>query len=193
VAAGALALAAVVAWTAFGDGGTSKAAPEASSSVTHAFRAAGELPPIPTGGPPSPSPPAPSQPAKNTAALDASGVRTVLTRLDKLRQQAFADRNTSLLGKVYIPGPLLRQDTALLERIVPNGCRLVGVHTTYDLVRVAARRGSRVQAAVRATLNESVLVCGATATGRASGSGPSSLHIALAPHGSSYLIAAIEP
>lgn len=123
--------------------------------------------------------------------MDASGVSTVLARLDERRQQAFAGRNTALLGQVYLPGPLLSQDTALLERLVPAGCRLVGVYTNYDHVRVTARSGNRVQAAVSATLAESSLMCAGTAKARAPGAGPATLHIMLARHGSGYLIAAI--
>jgi hypothetical protein len=45
---------------------------------------------------------------------------------------------------------------------------------------------------VRAKLAESLLVCGGTATGRAAGSGPTTLHIELTPKGSGYLIAGIK-
>ena len=171
-AAGALTLAAAagVASSALGGGGLNRGA----------------------SSPPASAAPASASPAARSAApLDASGVSTVLARLDERRQQAFAGRNTALLGQVYLPGPLLSQDTALLERLVPAGCRLVGVYTNYDHVRVTARSGNRVQAAVSATLAESSLMCGGTAKARAPGAGPATLHIMLARHGSGYLIAAI--
>jgi serine/threonine protein kinase len=186
-AVGVLALAAAVAWTAFGDSSPSKAAPERSSSATPAGPAAN----------PAPRPlPASSATASPTASavvpLDARGVQTVLVRLDKLRERAFAVRDPTLLSKVYAAGPLLTQDTALLNRLVPKDCRLVGVHTTYDHVQVTASGSGGVQVAVRAKLAESLLVCGGTATGRAAGSGPTTLHIELTPKGSGYLIAGIK-
>ena len=79
----------------------------------------------------------------------------------------------------------------MLTRLVPAGCRLIGVQTGYDHVRVTAHAGSRVETEVNATLTPSVLACGGNATGRAAGSGPSALHITLVQQGSGYLIAAI--
>ena len=182
-AAGVLALAALIAWTAFGDNSRSKAAPDASTSATQAGPAVA-LPPT-SGATVSPT-------TSAVVPLDARGVATVLTRLDRLRERAFAYRDARLLSQVYAAGPLVTQDTALLTRLVPKSCRLVGVHTTYDQVQVTARGGGAVQATVRATLAESLLVCNGTATGRAAGSGPSTLHIELTPNGSGYLIAGIK-
>ncbi|PZS16578.1 MAG: serine/threonine protein kinase [Pseudonocardiales bacterium] len=187
----ALALAAALAWTAFGDRGTSTAASGGSSPAPQVSSPARSTRAVPASGP-APGAGQASRSGPQPVRLDAQGAAAVLTRLDKLRQQAFADRDASLLGNVYIPGPLLTQDTALLERIVPAGCRLVGVHTSYDQVRVTARSGPRVQVAVRATLSQSLLVCAGSARGRASGSGPSTLHIVLAAHGAGYLIAGIS-
>ncbi|PZS35370.1 MAG: serine/threonine protein kinase [Pseudonocardiales bacterium] len=184
-AAGVLAVGAVAAWTAFGANHPGKAAQHAASSW-------------PSAGPVSSatSTPASSQgaapPTPTVAALDAKSARTTLIQLDKLRQQAFAGRNPKLLARVYAAGPLLAQDTALLNQLIPTGCRLLGVHTTYDQVQVTARGGGRVQIAVRATLAESLLVCDGTAEGRAAGSGPATLYIELAPHGAGYLIAGIK-
>jgi eukaryotic-like serine/threonine-protein kinase len=185
VAVGVLALAAIVAWTAVGDSKPSKAAPAGSSSAAPAGPAA-----IPAPTPTSSAAASPT--ASAVVPLDARGVQTVLIRLDKLRERAFAVRDPRLLSKVYVAGPLLTQDTALLNRIVPKDCRLVGVHTTYDRVQVTARGGGGVQIAVRATLAESLLVCGGTATGRAAGSGPTTLQMELTPTGSGYLIAGIK-
>jgi hypothetical protein len=178
-----LALAAVVAWTAFGGSEPGKPAPPASSSATQAGSAVS----VPTASGPTTSPT-----ASAAVPLDARGVTTVLTRLDKLRERAFAFRDARLLSRVYAAGPLLTQDVALLNRIVPKGCRLVGVHTAYDRVQITASAGGRVQLALRATLAESLLVCNGTASGRAAGSGPSTLHIELRPNGSGYLIAGIK-
>jgi hypothetical protein len=186
-AVGVLALAALVAWTAFGGSEPSKAAPDASSSAAQAGPAASPAPAL------SPTSRAnASATASAVVPLDARGVQTVLIRLDKLRERAFAVRDPRLLSKVYAAGPLLTQDTALLNRLVPKACRLVGVHTTYDRVQVTASGRGGVQIAVRAKLAESLLVCGGTATGRAAGSGPTTLHMELTPNGAGYLIAGIK-
>lgn len=183
IAAGALALAAGLAWAALGDRGSNQASSATSSIARQSAGSVGELTLTPS--------PASSPAPKHVAPLDASGVNTVLVGLDKRRQQAFAQRDTSLLGEVYVAGPLLSQDTALLERLVPSGCRLVGVHTSYDQVRVIARSASLVHATVSARLTESVLRCGSGANARAAGAGPAMLRIVLARRGSGYLIAAI--
>jgi hypothetical protein len=182
-AAGMLAVAVFVAWSAFGGSEPSRAGPDTSSSVV----VAAPEPSVPPTSTASASPTAPG-----AGPLDARGVATVLTRLDLERERAFATRDVGLLSKVYTAGPLLTQDTALLRRLVPEDCRLVGVHTTYDRIQITARGGGRVQITVRAELAGSLLVCGGTATGRAAGSGPSTLRIELSPHGSSYLIAGIK-
>jgi hypothetical protein len=181
-AAAVLALAAVVAWTAFGGSKAGRAAPQASSSPTQAGPAARVASTSPHASPTA------------TAAipLDARGVRTVLARLDTLRERAFALRDPRLLSRIYRPGPLLAQDTALLNRLVPKDCRLVGVRTTYDHVQVTASGSGGVQVTVRATLAGSLLVCSGTATGRAAGSGPTTLHIELTSSGSGYFIAGIR-
>ncbi|MEP7021911.1 MAG: serine/threonine-protein kinase [Pseudonocardiales bacterium] len=184
-AAAVLAVGAAAAWTAFGSNHPSKPAQPAVSSG----RSAG-----PVGS--AASPPVSSQRASPTgppvAALDAKSARTTLIQLDKLRQRAFAGRDPKLLARVYAAGPLLMQDTALLNELVPTGCQLLGVHTTYDQLQITARGGGRVQLAVRATLAESLLVCDGTAKGRAAGSGPTTLNIELAAHGAGYLIAGIK-
>ena len=183
-AVGVLAVAVLIGWIAFGRSGPSTAAPHTSSSVAVADPAR-----TATSTPTSSGPAAPT--ATAVAPLDARSVTTVLARLDQDRERAFATRNVALLSRVYTAGPLLTQDTTLLNRLVPRDCRLVGVHTTYDHVQVTARGGGRVQVTVRAELAGSLLECGGTATGRASGSGPATLHVELAPHGAGYLIAGI--
>lgn len=116
----------------------------------------------------------------------------MLATLDTRRQQAFAERDPTLLATVYPPGSLLSQDAAMLERLVPSGCRLLGVQTKYDHVRVTARSGHRVHAAVTATLSGSLLACRRGANARAPGFGPVTLHVVLVRHGSGYLIDGIE-
>lgn len=52
---------------------------------------------------------------------------------------------------MWLPGPLLRQDTASLTRLVPAGCGLVGLRTSYTHVREVLR--SAAAATVTATAN----------------------------------------
>jgi hypothetical protein len=187
---GALAIATVagVTWVAIGNQGSSRAAPVASSRSRAGQ--VGQLPPfststattgiVPTG-------------AAEPAPLDAARAAAVLARLDKLRQRAFAQRRPALLEHVYVPGPLLREDKALLLRLVPAGCGLTGVRTTYDDVQLTARTTDTATVKVSVTLSDSLLSCRGTPKGRAPGSGPSTLHIGLTRHGSGYLISAIGP
>jgi serine/threonine protein kinase len=181
---------AVVTWTLLSGDGSGKPASKASSSGTRAATAAAIAlgPTRSTALPPSSSRAA----AKAAAPLDAPGVSAVLARLDARRQQAFATRDAALLAQIYVPGALLSQDRALLERVVPAGCGLVGVRTTYEHIQVTAHGAGRVRSAVSATLADSVLICGDTAKGRAPGSGPTKLNVVLMRRGSDYLIAAIS-
>jgi hypothetical protein len=101
-----------------------------------------------------------------------------LAELDALRAKAFATRDAALLRRVYVPGPLLAADTALLARIVPRGCGLAGVRTRYTRVH-ASVRGNRVTLSVIAILAPSRLVCGGTPHGTAAGAGPTRLQLEL--------------
>src|SRR6266702_447466 len=129
----------------------------------------------------SPSPSGPSR-------LDAAGAAAVLRSLDSLREQAFARRDPALLARVYVPGPLLVQDTALLERVAPRGCTLAGVRTAYTSVRVDVS-GEHPVVTTRATLAPSTLICGGTRSGTAAGEGPATLRIELVRHDDGYRIA----
>jgi hypothetical protein len=128
--------------------------------------------------------PSPSRPSK----LDAAAAAAVLRSLDKLREQAFARRDPALLARVYVPGPLLVQDSALLERVAPRGCTLAGVRTAYTSVRVDVS-GEHPVVTTRATLAPSTLICGGTRSGSAAGEGPTTLRIELVRHDDGYRIA----
>jgi hypothetical protein len=82
-----------------------------------------------------------------------------LRRLDAVRGRAFATHRPALLRNVYLPGPLLAADTATLHRLVPAGCRLVGVRTSYSAVRIDTGPDSAV-ISTTAALARSRLVCG---------------------------------
>lgn len=115
-----------------------------------------------------------------------------LERLDALRARAFATRDAALLNKVYVRGPLLRADAALLHRVVPAACGLAGVRTTYSDAQ-ASRRGAHTVLTVTATLPPSRLVCGGTVSGRAAGTGPTRLRVELTHTRAGIRIAAERP
>jgi hypothetical protein len=106
------------------------------------------------------------------------GWAAALERLDRLRARAFATRTPALLGRVYVHGPLLTADSALLARIVPAGCGLAGVRTRFAHLRVIDR-GARALVIAVATLPPSRLVCRWRSRTNAPGAGPSRLRIEL--------------
>ena len=132
--------------------------------------------------------PHPAQP--QVAAPSHVAAALALTQLDATRSSAFARRDPALLARVYLPGPLLVQDTALLTRIVPAGCGLRDARTTYTGVAVASRTDARIVVTTTARLSSSTLVCAGAARGRASGVGPTALRIVLALTADGYRIAA---
>ena len=127
----------------------------------------------PGAAPSRPSTPAPSRPAQA-----ATGWAARLAALDALRGRAFAERRPDLLRAVYASSSLLRADTALLLRIVPTGCGLRGVRTTYRDVQVT-EGADRAVVTVRASLPASTLSCSGTAGGRAAGVRPVHLQLTL--------------
>jgi hypothetical protein len=140
----------------------------------------------PSGGS---SPPAAGSIVRAATAADASNA---LVELDALREQAFARRAPLLLTGVYEPGVLLDEDTASLERIVPAGCGLEGVHTAYSDVQITGSSDSEIDLTAQATLSSSVLFCNGVAKARAPGSGPSALHMVLIRSGPHFLIHSVS-
>jgi hypothetical protein len=124
-------------------------------------------------------------------ALTAASAAQALAGLDDLRQHAFALREPVLLTGVYPPGTLLDEDTALLLRLVPRNCGLQGVHTAYSDVTIVSRTSTGVVVTAKAALSPSVLVCGASATAQAAGSGALPVRITLVWRGHGYLMSAI--
>jgi hypothetical protein len=112
-----------------------------------------------------------------------------LSGLDAVRARAFATRDAGLLRRVYVPGPLLAADTALLARIVPAGCTLAGARTRYTGLRAAAH-GDRVDVTVTATLPPSRLMCAGHLRATAPGAGPAALQLTLAQTPAGLRIAA---
>ena len=135
---------------------------------------------------PTPPPVTSTAPASRPSPEDRA--LAVLRGLDVIREQAFARRQASLLRQVYVPGPLLTQDSALLLRAIPAGCELIGVRTSYAALRVTPAK-ARLVVAATATLAASTLTCHAVVTGRAAGEPPTRLRIELVPAVDGYRIA----
>ena len=123
--------------------------------------------------------------------MSPAGAAQVLVSLDATRALAFSQRSPTLLDQVYASGPLRGQDARTITRIVPSGCGLVGVHTTYREVRVLRRTRTQVTVRARATLQPSTLQCSGTPSATASGARPAMLDIVLVRSGDRYLIASI--
>jgi hypothetical protein len=141
----------------------------------HATAQRPPLPPVASTAPASP-------PTQEDRAL------AILRGLDVIREQAFARRQATLLRQVYVPGPLLTQDSALLRRTVPAGCELIGVRTSYSALEVTPAK-YRLVLTTTATLAPSTLTCHAAVAGRAAGEPPTRLHIELVTATDGYRIA----
>lgn len=184
----AIGVAGGVAWAVGGSGGTTARQPPAAASVLPGAGVPGvderlaTLPAVGTGSAAAVSAGA------TPLTLSADQAATVLQQLDVLREHAYDRRAPLLLTGVYVPGGLLDADTALLNRLVPAGCGLDGVRTTYDDVTVLSRASGQIVVSARSTLDPSVLVCDGRATGRAPGAGPDQVRITLVYRGHGYLI-----
>jgi hypothetical protein len=125
------------------------------------------------------APPVSSTAPPSTGHPDPRSMHAALDRLDAIRARAFATRNAALLTQVYLPGVLLRTDTALLVRLVPVGCGLTGAHTTYARLHVR-RHSGRIAVTTTASLAASRLLCRGRVTGAAPRAGPATLRLELA-------------
>ena len=133
---------------------------------------------------------APSVPPQSS---DSPSPADVLRRLDDLREQAFARRDVGLLAQVYVPGPLLDEDSVRLRRLVPVGCGLVGAHTEFRNVQASSRSAGRWSIRATARLAPSTLRCSGVVRGHAAGAGPTGLRIELAQVAGPYRIAGQLP
>lgn len=176
----------VVAWQCRPSGGAmSSAAPVQRRPLTPGPAVSGPSVSGPsvrsTGGPAAASragPPHPSDP----------GAVATLQRLDDLRSVAFARRDASLLARVYGSPVLLARDRALLLAIVPPGCGLRGVHTTFSAAAVTSRTADAVTVTARTRVSPSALVCHGTADAAALGSRPETVTIQLVRVAGDYRI-----
>jgi hypothetical protein len=135
-----------------------------------------------------------SAPAPSGApVLDSTAAQRELARLAQLREEAFAQRSASLLSAVYPSGALLSQDVALLTRVVPPGCALIGVHTSYSDVRIAAATAGHAVILTNATLTPSQLRCAHRGPVAAPGRGPTRLRIELQSTAGAYRVTNQQP
>lgn len=164
---GAAAVAGVVALAVFGQSARSPSTRAASPGVTGTA-----TPPATRTGTASPAGTRRSMPtARRPGVAELAG-------LDAVRARAFAERDPRLLRGVYVPGRLLAADTALLQRLVPPECMLVGARTDYTAVRSRALAGG-TDLVVRARLHPSVLACPGRPAQHAPGVGPTTLRVEL--------------
>ena len=112
-----------------------------------------------------------------------------LRALDGTRARAFATRDATLLGQVYVAGPLRGADAASLARLVPPGCGLRGVRTTYSAI-TTRDAGSSVVLSARASLPRSRLICSGRVVRTAAAVGPLRMQVTLVRRGSGVRIAA---
>jgi hypothetical protein len=124
------------------------------------------------------------------SALDRR-MRSALQQLDAVRQAAFAQADANLLQRVYLPGPLLTQDTSLVRQAIRPGCRWTGVHTTYRDVRASPAGAGRTHVVTSASLAPSTLVCGGASTAVA-GAVPTVLWIDVVSVTGGYRIATLQ-
>lgn len=185
-----------VAWSTMGGvSAPGDTKPSAAGSVTPGGVAPVSVVPSSSTGPGSTrsaTPPSSAVRGATPFLLTVATAALQLRQLDALRQQAFARRAPVLLTGVYLPGDLLSQDTMTLQRLVPQGCGMDNVRTTYAAVSLVSRNDRSAIVVARASLSPSVLVCGGVAKGQAAGWGPVTLRITLQWRGSGYVIAAVQ-
>ena len=146
IVAAALVVLAVIAAVFWPDGGSS---PPSRVAIAHSAH------PVATTVPRSPSVSPSSSPESTSRVSSAYGV---LIALDHARSQAYARRAPALLTRVYSSALLLARDRDRLLTIVPRGCGLTGLHTTFSNVR-AQRLGPRTRVHARVAVHAATLAC----------------------------------
>lgn len=132
-------------------------------------------------------------PTRSAAARTATDFGATLTALDAVREAAFAQRRPELLAQVYASAQLQSQDAAQIARLVPAGCGLLGVQTTYRDVRlVSAASSAEVIVQASAQLAPSQLRCGAQPSAPTAGVAATPLRIGLVHRGGNYLIDSVR-
>ncbi|MCW2526030.1 MAG: Serine/threonine protein kinase [Pseudonocardiales bacterium] len=102
-----------------------------------------------------------------------------LAAIDRHRSLAFAMRRAEDLTEVYASGDLLAQDEKQLGAVVPSGCGLLGVHTTYVGVHVVRQTETEVELLAQTQTTSGELRCGSQVRGRSAEAGPEPMRIVL--------------
>lgn len=147
---------------------------------------------MPTTAKPAAATPAAAKPTTSVAVgsvAQGAALRAELMRLDAVRERAFAQRAPALLAQVYRSAVLLEQDAELVRRLVPPGCGLFGLRTSFREVTVASSAGARIEVRAQVTLAPSALVCRGRTQARTPALGPTTLHIVLMRDRDGYHIA----
>jgi hypothetical protein len=176
VVAAALVVLAVIA-AVFWPGGSSPASRVVSAQSAH---------PGATTVPRSPSAPPSSSAAPTSRVSPAYGV---LVALDHARSRAYARRDPALLTRVYSSALLLARDRDRLLTIVPRGCGLTGLHTTFSEVR-AQRLGTRTRVHARVAVQAATLACRGAPSEPARSGSPTAMTIDLRHTADGYRIEA---
>ncbi len=112
--------------------------------------------------------------------------------LDATRERAFAQRRPELLDDVYASTSLRDQDAQLIDKLIPEGCGLLGVRTTYSDIHPVSMVPTTVVLTARASLAASTLECGSITSATAPAVPSTGLRITLVRGGGGYLISALQ-
>lgn len=115
-----------------------------------------------------------------------------LSELDTHRERAFAAGDPRELSEVYLEGSLLDQDVQALRRVVPAGCALTGLRTSYRVLQARTLDASTVDVAAHASLSPAVLRCGGTVRQRSAPRTADNMHIRLVLTRDGYRISALS-
>lgn len=100
----------------------------------------------------------PRAPQRSASPAPRAEPVAALRELAATRSAAFEQRRPALLARVYGSPRLLRADQEMLASLVPAGCRLSGLHTSYRDVEAVAQGAITVVTAV-AVVGPSQLRC----------------------------------
>jgi hypothetical protein len=104
---------------------------------------------------------------------------SALDALARVRSYAYQKRMPSLLHNVYDSADLERADAAMLARLVPVGCALFGLNTSFSDISVLAYSPRSMTVQASTALSPTTLVCAGAVTGRSAASGPRRMVVVL--------------
>jgi hypothetical protein len=144
---------------------------------------------VPVAATPASLPSAPESIAPSPPATP-SQIRAILARLDAARGLAYARRDPRLLVRVYASARLVQRDRSRLRTLVPSGCALRGLHSTFESVRVTGRTPSVVHLQAQVAVAAARLTCAGMSASPVRGSSPVPLSMTLVRRSGRWLIAA---